>query len=214
MNARQVKPFRQAIAVTGGIGSGKSRVTRWLAQECNFSRYDADDEVRTLLNPGAPGWCRMRTWLSPDYFGADGSLLKAKLRQAIFVDDALRHLVEHDIHPLVLANLLAKAKKSERPCLIEIPLLYEAQWQNYFGGVVVVHAAESICRERVMARDGVSADQAMAVIRAQMPTNQKARRADYLVDNSGDWSGTLQQLEEIKKTLSCKYLEKKLDSYV
>ena len=209
MNAVQVQPFGQAVAVTGGIGSGKSQVSRWLAQECNFFLYDADNEVRCLLNPGGLGWLRLRAWLSPDYFGADGSLLKTKLRQAIFVDDALRHLVEHDIHPLVLANLQAKIAESERPCLVEVPLLYEAQWQNYFDVVLVVYTAESICCDRVMARDGVTANQAMAAIRAQMPIMQKAQLATYTVDNSGHWSDTLQQLEEIKKMLCHKYLEKK-----
>lgn len=213
MNALPVQPFRQAIAVTGGIGSGKSRVSRWLSQECNFTLYDADDEVRSLLDPGEQGWRHLRAWLSPDYFGADGRLLKAKLRQAIFVDDDFRHLVEHDLHPLVLANLQTKIVGSERPCLVEIPLLYEVQWQNYFDRVLVVYAAEPICRDRVMARDGISEAQAMAAIRAQMPIIQKARLADYTVDNSGSWSGTLEQLARIKKMFGHKYLEKKLDRY-
>lgn len=213
MSVLQIEPFLQAIAVTGGIGSGKSRVSQWLARECNFSLYDADDEVRNLLKPGEEGWCHLRAWLDLDYFGADGSLLKAKLRQAMFADDALRHLVEYDLHPLVLASLKSKITKSERPCLVEIPLLYEVHWQEYFDGVLVVYATEAICCDRVMARDGSSTDQAMAAIRAQMPVVQKARMADYTVDNSGSWSSTLEQLEKIKKKLRQKYLEKKLDSY-
>lgn len=214
MNTQPKRSFFQAIAVTGGIGSGKSRVSRWLAQECNFPRYDADEEVKSLLNIGELGWSRLRVWLSPEYFGVDGGLLKAKLRQAIFVDAALRHLVEQEIHPLVLANLEAKIMGGRRPCLVEVPLLYEAQWQDYFDGVLVVYAAESICRDRLMTRDGILEDQALAAIRAQMPTSQKARLANYTVDNSGEWSATLPQLEEIKKMLGQKYLEKKLDSQV
>jgi len=214
VNTPQVQSFGQAIAVTGGIGSGKSRVSRWLARECNFSLYDADDEVRSLLNPGEQGWRHLRSWLSLDYFGADGSLLKTKLRQAIFDDDALRRLVEQDLHPLVLVNLQAKISESERPCLVEVPLLYEAQWQNYFDSVLVVRAEESICRDRVMMRDGITGEQAMAAIHAQMPTIRKARMADFSVDNSGSWLCTLQQLEKLKKMLCHKYLEKKLDSDV
>ena len=213
MNDSYAKPFRQAIAVTGGIGSGKSRVARWLAGECNFSLFDADEEVRLLLDPGEQGWSHLRAWLSPDYFGDDDCLLKAKLRRAIFDDDTLRHLVEQDLHPLVLSNIQAKMAGSARPCLVEVPLLFEAQWQTYFDGVLVVYAPEAVCLDRVIARDGISEDQAMSAIRAQMPIIQKARLADYIVDNSGDWASTQQQLEETKSMLSHKYPEKKLDSH-
>lgn len=207
-----VNRFQRTIAVTGVIGAGKSRVAQWLARECDFFLFDADEEVRLLLDPGGQGWRRLRAWLGAEYFGADGTLLKAKLRQKIFADEAVRHLVERDLHPLVLANLQAKTKGKERPCLVEVPLLYEVQWQGYFDSVVVVYAVESICRDRVMARDRVSGEQVMASIHAQMPIEQKVRLADFAVDNSGDWSATLQQLAGIKKMLSQKYLKKKLDS--
>jgi dephospho-CoA kinase len=206
--------YCHAVAVTGGIGSGKSQVSRWLAQECNLPRYDADEEVGLLLNPGEQGWCRLRAELSPDYFGTDGSLLKAKLRQAIFADDSLRHLVEHEIHPLVLATLQVKISLAEGPCLVEVPLLYEVQWQNYFNCVLVVYAVQSRCRDRLMVRDGISQDQARAAICAQMSTLQKARRADYTVDNSRSWVRTLRQLEEIKKCWGRYSLEKKLDRHI
>ncbi len=214
MKEEVARRFQQAIAVTGGIGSGKSRVARWLAQGCDFPLYDADAEVRSLLNPGEPGWQRLRAWLGQDYFGDDGSLFKVKLRQAIFADEAMRLAVEHDLHPLVLSNLQTKISGVKGPCLVEVPLLYEAQWQDYFDSVLVVYAAEEICCERLMARDGVLEDQAKAAIFAQMPIVQKARLAEYVVDNSGAWTDTLLKLEEIKKVWSCKYGEKKLDSHV
>lgn len=206
--------FQQAIAVTGGIGSGKSRVSRWLAEACNLPLYDADEEVKQLLRSGEQGWRCLRSRLSPEYFGDDGSLLKAKLRRAIFEDDALRHLVEHELHPLVLDNLLHKISLRCEACLVEVPLLYEAQWQRYFASVLVVYADEAVCRERVMARDGVSEDQVMAAIRAQMPLVQKRSLADYTIDNSGSWLATLKQLEQIKKMLGEKGMEKKLDSSI
>lgn len=202
-------PLRRALAVTGGIGSGKSRVARWLARECGFSLFDADDEVRLLLNTGAPGWQLLRAWLSPDYFGDEGSLLKAKLRQAIFADEAMRQAVERDIHPLVLATLQVKVAGSTTMSLVEVPLLYEAGWQNYFVAVLVVSADESVCRARVMARDGIDELQALAAIRAQMPIAHKLHLADYAVDNNGAWSSTLQHLEEIKNMWRCQYGGKK-----
>lgn len=212
MKGEQASPLRQALAVTGGIGSGKSRVAQWLARECEFPLFDADAEVRILLDPGAAGWQCLQGLLSPDYFAGDGSLLKAKLRQAIFADQALRLAVERDIHPLVLATLQTKIAAVKGPCLVEVPLLYEAGWQHYFAGVLVVFAEESVCRVRVIARDGISDEQAGAAICAQMPMSDKVRLADYTVDNSGVWAVTLQHLEEIKKKWCGKYKEKKLDS--
>jgi len=214
MQVKSVSPWPGAIAVTGGIASGKSRVARWLAQEYGLPLYDADAEVRALLIHGAPGWQRLRVWLDQGYFGDDGSLLKGKLRQAIFADEALRLAVERDIHPLVLINLQTKISEGRRPCIVEVPLLYEAQWQGHFDSVVVVYADESICCQRLMARDGLLEDQAMAAIRAQMPLVQKARWADYVVDNSGSWPETMAKIADIKMLWCHNYGEKKLDSHI
>lgn len=214
MTREGVTSFQQAMAVTGCIASGKSRVARWLARECAVPLFDADEEVRALLNPGEPGWQRLRLLLDSRYFAADGHLLKAKLRRTLFADAGMRRAVEQEIHPLVLANLQAKISGLTSPCLVEVPLLYEAGWQDYFALVLVVRADESTCRQRLMIRDGVTADEAMAAIRAQMPIERKARLADYTVDNSGAWSHAEHQLEEIKRNWCRKEGEKKLDSLI
>ena len=199
-----------AIAVTGGIASGKSRVVSWLAQGGAFSHYDADEEVRCLLEPGGQGLRRLRSWLAADYFADDGTLLKPRLRRAIFDDPWLRGRVEGDLHPLVLANLQAKIAASGCPCLVEVPLLYEVGWQAYFDAVLVVYASDLIANARLMARDGVSADQAQAALQAQLPISEKVGKADYVVDNSRGWPETQAQLVEIKKKLMSFSQEKSL----
>jgi len=185
-------------------------VVAWLAQSGDFLRYDADEEVRSLLMSGGQGWCRLRSWLPPAYFADDGTLLKQRLRRAIFDDPLLRKRVEADLHPLVLGNLQAKIVASECPCLVEVPLLYEVGWQAYFDAVLVVYASDSIASARLMARDQVSADQAQAVLQAQLPIEDKVGMADYVVDNSRGWSETLLQLVKIKKKLSSFVQEKSL----
>lgn len=200
--------------MTGGIGAGKSQVAHWLARECACALFDADAEVRALLVPGESGWQALRNFLPPLFFTADGLLRKDKLRQSIFADEALRRAVEQAIHPLVLASLQTKVSTAGGRCLVEVPLLFEVEWQEYFAGVLVVYAEESICRDRVMSRDGIRAEQAMAIIRAQMPMREKARLADYRVDNSGAWPETVRQLEKIKKKWLSQYGEKKLDRHI
>lgn len=196
------RPPHRAIAVTGGLGTGKSRVARWLAQKCHYPLYDADSEVKSLLFPGEAGWQRLRACLSVDYFAPDGVLLKGKLRQAIFSDTALRQEVERALHPLVLARLQEKMALCHGSCLVEVPLLYEVGWQGYFDTVLVVFAQDEICSRRVSQRDHVSVEEAIAAIGVQMPILEKVALADYTVDNSGAWSDTLLQLEKISESWS------------
>ncbi|MDA8161013.1 MAG: dephospho-CoA kinase [Desulfobacteraceae bacterium] len=198
MNGGQRPKTRLPTAITGGIGSGKSRVARWLATECGLPLLAADQEVRALLEPGEAGWQRLRR-LGPDFFDPDGTLRKASLRRAIFADPGLKRQVESALHPLVLAALLAKMAGVPGRCLVEVPLLYEVGWQDYFVEVVAVVAPETICLERVMRRDQVSENEARAAIAAQMPIADKAAQADKVIDNGGAWPDTVGQLQAIKK---------------
>ncbi|MDA8417420.1 MAG: dephospho-CoA kinase [Desulfobacteraceae bacterium] len=198
MTGGQTPRMRLPTAITGGIGSGKSRVASWLAAECELPLLAADQEVRALLEPGEAGWQRLR-WLGADFFDPDGKLRKARLRRAIFSDPGLKRQVESALHPLALAALLAKMASVPGRCLIEVPLLYEAGWQDYFVEVVAVVAPETICLERIMRRDQVSEDEAQAAIAAQMPIADKAAQADKVIDNGGAWPDTVHQLQAIKK---------------
>lgn len=202
----------QAVAVTGCIGSGKSKVARWLGHQWEVPVYDSDDEVRSLLTPEQPGWMRLKEILDSTFFDADSRLITSKLRQAIFADITLRKTVEGAIHPLVLASLKEKTFRFTMPCLVEVPLLYEVNWQLYFAKVLVVHADTRICLKRVMGRDGVTEAQALSALRSQWPITKKISLADFVVDNSGAWKDTLSQLETIKKIGSPSLSKKKLDT--
>jgi len=202
----------RAIAVTGSMGSGKSAVAGWLAQSWALPVYDADAEVKSLLTPGQQGWQRLRAILPPVFFDDESRLLKSKLRQAIFSDSALRRMVEQALHPLVLANLVQKTAGFTCPCLVEVPLLFEANWQSYFRAVVVVHADVKTCVKRITTRDGVTEAQALAALSAQMPIQDKIALADFCIDNGGTWSDTLAQIKGIKITGDPSFEKKTLDT--
>lgn len=207
-------PFVAHIALTGGIGSGKSSVAAYLAGH-GWRVLDADLASRQLVAPGEAGWRALREEFGASYFQADGTLDRPRLRRAIFADERLRLRVNAILHPLVRAELARQVAAAEgAPKLLEIPLLFETGWQDDFAAVLVVFADEESCLARIMARDGVSRSQALAALAAQIPLATKAGWADYLIDNSGDWSDTCRQLEQLTKIWREKWggVKKCLDS--
>ncbi|NOX26506.1 MAG: dephospho-CoA kinase [Deltaproteobacteria bacterium] len=192
------------IALTGGIGSGKSSVARWLRDKVGYAYISADEQVALLLEPDTCGWLRLRDILKPDFFSGDGVLDKARLRRAIFRDADLRSVVERTLHPLVLQKIrdaVREVDKHNLPCLVEVPLLYEAGWQQYFNKVIVVYAAADVCAARIQKRDGAGAEDVNAAINAQMPLKEKILRADYVIDNSERWADTAAQINKLQKEL-------------
>ncbi|WP_417914909.1 dephospho-CoA kinase [Candidatus Electronema sp. JM] len=193
----------ELIGITGGIGSGKSRVCRFLADLCGWPLLNLDQICRELLLPEMLGWLALRQALGRGFFTAAGELNRPKLREAIFADAALRQQVDSLLHPLAKQAMLQQAAQQITPLVLaEIPLLFEAGWQDSVSRIVVVYADEAVRLRRIMERDQVSEEQARRAIAAQMPLEDKAQLADYLVDNSGDWEETCGQLRQVAESMT------------
>uniref|UniRef100_UPI0040574D11 dephospho-CoA kinase n=1 Tax=Candidatus Electronema sp. TaxID=2698783 RepID=UPI0040574D11 len=193
----------ELIGITGGIGSGKSRACRYLADLSGWPLLDLDQICRALLLPEMPGWSALRQALGRDFFTAAGELNRPKLREAIFADAALRQQVDGLLHPLAKQEMIRQAAQQTAPLVLaEIPLLFEAGWQDSVSQIVVVYADEAVRLRRIMERDQVSEEQARQAIAAQMPLEDKARLADHLIDNSADWENTCAQLRQAAKKIS------------
>lgn len=191
----------ELIGITGGIGSGKSRACRFLADLNGWPLLDIDHICRALLQPDMPGWLALRQAFGSDFFTA-GELNRPKLREAIFADAALRQQVDGLLHPLAKQAMLQQAAQQTTPlALAEIPLLFEAGWQDSVSQIVVVYADEAMRLRRIMERDQVSEEQAWRAIAAQMPLEDKARLADHLIDNSAAWESTCAQLRHVAKKI-------------
>lgn len=215
MAAEMESCFGDHIALTGGIGSGKSSVAAFLAT-LGWPILDADQIARQLLEKGAAGWQALAEVFGDRYFAGDGTVDRRLLRQTIFTDGAVRQTLNSLLHPLVRGELLhlLGATGSGRPrCLVEVALLYESGWQSDFGTVVVVYADQATCLGRVMARDGASKEEAMAAMAAQLPLLAKAGWADQVIDNSGAWLDTCRQLRHWDRIVRDKWDrgEKSLD---
>lgn len=193
----------EIIGITGGIGSGKSRVCAYLAELGGWPLLDVDQICRQLLAPQKAGWLALRTLLADDFFLPSGELDRKRLRQAIFADSALRRQIDSLLHPLAKKEMLTQAAQQTAPLVLaEIPLLFEAGWQDSVSLTVLVYATEAVRLRRIMERDQVTEEQARQAAAAQMPLEEKKRLADYLVDNSGYWQKTCGQLRQLAAILA------------
>lgn len=179
------------LGITGGIGSGKSCVSRLLASYCLAPLIDVDQCCRHLLDIDQAGWHALRSAFGEAFFLKDGSVDRGALRERIFHDTGARRRLDALLHPLAREAMHARIEQYRVPLLlIEIPLLYEAGWRNDVDAVLVVYARRGAQCCRIMQRDGVSRREAGRAIAAQMSLAEKARRAEYVIDNSRAWTIT------------------------
>jgi dephospho-CoA kinase len=196
-----VKPF--LLGVTGGIGSGKSCVSRLLASYCLAPLVDVDQCCRHLLEIDQPGWLALRDAFGEVFLQANGAIDRVALRNRIFSEPEFRRQVDGLLHPLAREAMRRAVAICRSPLiLVEIPLLYEAGWQNEVDAVLVVYARRGAQCCRIMSRDGVSRRKAAQSIAAQMDLAAKADMADYVIDNSGPWSIVRQRVVALGNELS------------
>lgn len=201
------------IALTGAMGSGKSRVAE-LFRELGARVVDADEVSRRLLEPSAMGWVALSDEFGKRFFKSDLALDRKKLRNAIFSDEGLRKKVNAILHPIIrqAVNEICAADADRESAgvgravftVVEVPLLFEVGWQEDFDLVVVVFADEETCLNRVMSRDGVDRHSALAAFSTQMSLAEKVRMADHVIDNSGDLAATARQVKNLFEKLSSK----------
>ena len=197
----------RVVGITGGIGSGKSCVSRLLASFCNIPLINIDQRCKDLLEKGQPGWQALRANFNAAFFGKDGQLDRAVFREEIFKNDLFRKKVDSLLHPLVRVQLQKEISILKSSfALVEIPLLYEAGWQGDMDCVVVVYASPDSQYRRVMLRDGVTRRQAEASVASQLDLEQKKQLADHVIDNSGVWTITRRAVLALAEELEVHYL--------
>jgi len=193
------------IAVTGGMGSGKSKVSRELSKILGAKLVNVDHICRDLLQPRCEGLEALRQVAPLTCFLQDGTLNRPALREAIFTDELFRKQVDSVIHPLVrerIQCICREAGNGTIQLVVEIPLLFETGWQADFDCTLLVYASNETCVTRIMQRDLVTEDDALLSIAAQMPIQKKIELADLLVDNSASFAETVDQLEYLVETNS------------
>jgi dephospho-CoA kinase len=198
-----------ALGLTGNIGCGKSTVAAMLA-DMGAVVVDADQVVRELLSPGGAAEAAVLAAF-PGARGTDGAIDRRALAAIVFADAARRRELERIVHPLVLERSEAEARdaraRGAKLFVHEAALLFEAARDGgpdpraRFDALVVVTCDPAVQLERVAARARGDRDAALADARsriaAQMPQDEKARLADFVVDNSGDLAETERQVRVV-----------------
>ena len=180
------------VGLTGGIGTGKSTFATAL-RELGVPVVDADRLAREAVRRGSPALLRIAREFGPEALGPDGELDRKRMADLVFGDAGARARLEAIVHPEVrrlLAEETARlAAAGHELAFYEVPLLYERGLDGEVDCVVVVWASVEAQRARLAARDGLSPEKAEARLAAQMPVDEKARRADAVVTNDGDLEG-------------------------
>ena len=189
------------VGLTGGIGSGKSEVSRRLAA-LGAVVLDADAAARAVVEPGTTGLKRIAETFGPGVLRLDGALDRAKLAEIVFADDAARKKLNAIVHPLVHEHMRAAEQAAVQAggddviVVHAVPLLAEGGRAGEFDLVIVVDLPPETQVERLAGR-GMPEEQARARIAAQATREQRLAVADIVIDNSGTLAELDRQLSEI-----------------
>jgi dephospho-CoA kinase len=185
------------IAITGGLGTGKSTVSKILAAHLDAELIDTDKLCRLQMIPGKEGYTRFLQVFCGKYVQADGAIDRLELPKDVFSDPDIKNTLESILHPIVRSEVAVRCEKSVtqgKIVVVEVPLLFEVGWQQDFEHTVVVFVVEKLCIQRVMARDGIDKDTISIILSSQMPIDIKRRFADFVIDNSSTFASTVQQI--------------------
>ena len=190
------------IAITGGIGSGKTSVTE-IIRSCGYTVIDADAMSRELTSSGGRAIPYIREKFGSGFIMEDGSLDRAKMRDLIFRDPAKKALLEEGTTRVVLEDIEAirtqKERAGDKALFYDIPLLFETGTEGDYDAVWVVTADYALRAARIMERDGIDAGMIDLIMDSQEDDEVKKAKADLVIYNNG----TMEDLEKnVEKALS------------
>ena len=194
---RKENAYTRSIAITGGIGCGKSAVGAIL-RDAGEIVLDADQIARRVTQ--SPECLQAIQAAFGAHFVQDGQLQRAALREYIFSDKERRERLNAITHPLIQQELL-RLMSSHHRVFVEIPLLFETGWQSMFQRVWLVTADRDIRLARIVARDNIALQLAEKMIDSQMPESEKIALADVVIYNNGDRESLKMQTEEWLQSL-------------
>lgn len=193
------RPLR--IGLTGGIGSGKSLVVRTF-EELGAAVVDADRIAREVLAPGGPAYDAVVRAFGPEVVRPDGTVDRKVLAARVFADAEVRRRLNALTHPHIRRRMAEEAARlAARPgvdvIVMDIPLLLDTTDGADLDAIVVVYADEEVRLRRLVARDGVSEEDARRRLAAQVPLRNKLDRADWVIDNNGSPERTREQVRAV-----------------
>ena len=189
------------VGITGGIGSGKTALTDWLAKK-GIVVVDADLASRVIVAPGQPALAEIAETFGSEFIQADGQLDRAALRALVFTDDSKRQQLEAITHPRIREELARQMNAADSAYVVlSSPLLLESGQSSMVDLSVVVDVPEDTQIERTMARDDNSQALVEGIMAAQLDRDTRIARADIVIDNSGTLDALYERGEVLHQTL-------------
>ena len=189
------------VGITGGIGSGKTALTDWLAGK-GIVIVDADLASRTIVAPGQPALREIVDTFGSEYLQHDGQLDRAALRTLVFSDEEKRRQLERITHPRIREELARQMDSADSTYVVlSSPLLLESGQSTMVDLSVVVDVPENTQIQRTMARDHNSRELVEGIMAAQLDRDTRISRADIVIDNSGSLEALHERGEILHQTL-------------
>lgn len=191
------------VALTGGIGSGKTTVANTFAQ-LGVPIVDADIIARQIVEPGQPALSAIAERFGPNILRDDGTLNRSALRELIFNNEAQKRWLNQLLHPLIQQETLRQFSSIDAPYLLwVIPLLIENHLTDRADRILVIDVDPQVQLARTMSRDGVNHQLAKNILDAQVSRQVRLSYADDVIDNSG----SPDSLPDIVQQLHQRYLQ-------
>jgi len=196
------------FGLTGGIACGKSRITKFFKAN-DIPMVDADDVARELVNVGTVGHQKLFNTFGPQYFSYDGYLNRKKLANLIFFNKESRLKLDSIMLPLIRKEANSQIDKfhnaGNKIVGFDSALIVEAGDAERYRPLIVVHCAPETQIARMMRRNLLTRDEAVARLRSQLPREEKIKVADFVIDSSGTVEETAKQAELILRKIRTNY---------
>ncbi|HZI79703.1 MAG TPA: dephospho-CoA kinase [Vicinamibacterales bacterium] len=193
------------IALTGGMGTGKSHV-RAVFAALGVPTIDADTLARDVVAHGTPGFEAVVAKFGRGILTTDGDLDRRTLGALVFADPGKRHDLEAILHPAIKGAIdqwyAALDQSAHAFAIADIPLLYEVGLDKEYDAVIVTSCTPQTQVRRIMARDNLDAAEVQRRLEAQLPLEEKVKRATHVIDTNGSLVQTNAQVHKLYQELS------------
>jgi dephospho-CoA kinase len=189
------------VALTGGIGSGKSTVARMFEDEGAYV-IDFDYLARVVVKPDKPAWRDIVDYFGPEILSPDRTLNRSALAEIVFSDDESRKALEGFTHHRIFeeSDALVKAIKRKDPCsvvIIDFPLLFELSLNEKFDKVILAYVPRGVQIKRIVERDGLTKEEVEKRLNVQISIEEKRSLSDYIINSEEGLNDTRNQVRKV-----------------
>jgi len=187
------------VGLTGGIVSGKTTVAR-IFERLGAKIIDLDEIARQIVKPQQKAWKKIVQNFGVEILKDNQEINRKKLAKIVFSNQEKLNLLNQITHPVIIEvmkeqlNQISKQTSEDVICMIDAPLLFEAHIEHMMDKIIVVYINEKEQMTRLLQREGLSKDDAIKRMRAQIPIEDKVHLADYVIDNSFSIEQTKEQV--------------------